>query len=304
VARIEPAAPVATGSVSAAAGQSPAAPASAEEQVAALPFIAPVDTAAPGLVEQSAFGPLPRVSPDGRRPREAYAGRPPDVPSGIPRVAVVVGGMGLSQTGTQSAIAELPEAITLAFAPYGSSLQRWVDDARREGHEVLLQVPMEPLGYPTENPGEHTLLVTADRHAQEQDLLWSLGRMTSYAGVMNYMGARFTSEDRALAAFLNEIGRRGLYYLDDGSSPDSLASGMGEALSVPVLSGDIILDRDRDPEAIRRALASLEAVARTRGVAVGVAAAFPESVAAIAAWAGDAESRGIALVPASAALPQ
>jgi polysaccharide deacetylase 2 family uncharacterized protein YibQ len=296
--------PPSTGSVPPAVETAQDEPAAAATQLAALPFIAPAASAEPGLIEHSAFGPLPRVSPDGRRPREAYAGRSPDVPPGVPKVAIVVGGMGLSQTGTQAAIAALPETVTLAFAPYGSSLQRWVDEARADGHEVLLQIPMEPLGYPEEDPGEHTLLVTADRYAQEQDLNWSLGRMTSYAGVMNYMGARFTGEDRALAAFLAEIGRRGLFYLDDGSSAESLAAGIGEALSVPVVSGDLVLDRDRRAESIWTELAALEAIARTRGVAVGVASAFPESVEAIGAWVQDAETRGLVVVPASSALPQ
>jgi polysaccharide deacetylase 2 family uncharacterized protein YibQ len=121
---------------------------------------------------------------------------------------------------------------------------------------------------------------------------------------MNYMGARFTGEDRALAAFLAEIGRRGLFYLDDGSSAESLAAGIGEALSVPVVSGDLVLDRDRRAESIWTELAALEAIARTRGVAVGVASAFPESVEAIGAWVQDAETRGLVVVPASSALPQ
>jgi hypothetical protein len=160
-----------------------------------------------GLLEPSQFGPLPRVSPDGRRPRDAYARRAPAATPGLPRVVLVVNGMGLSQTGTQSAIEALPEDVTLAFAPYGSSLQRWIDKARAQGHEVLLQIPLEPDGYPDQNPGEHTLLVSTDRHANEQDLHWILARATGYAGVMNHMGARFTSDDRALLPFPGSSGR-------------------------------------------------------------------------------------------------
>jgi polysaccharide deacetylase 2 family uncharacterized protein YibQ len=212
--------------------------------------------------------------------------------------------MGLSQTGTQSAIAALPEGVTLAFAPYGSSLQRWVDKARSEGHEVLLQVPLEPVGYPNENPGEHTLLVSADRQARDQDLRWNLGRMTSYAGVMNYMGARFTTDEGALVPFLGEIGERGLYYLDDGSSPQSRAVAVAQSMQVPVALADRLLDRVRSPAQIERELDALEATARSRGYAVGVASAFPSSVETIARWAREAEARGVAIVPVSAALEE
>ncbi|MBA3516498.1 MAG: divergent polysaccharide deacetylase family protein [Rhizobiales bacterium] len=318
VAMIEDA-PVATGSLPAPRGgngggpapddSSPAAPdlpgLEQDLEIAALPTAPAVEalaSAIPGLIEQSSFGPLPRVAPDGRRPRDAYARRSPAAEPHIPRIALVVGGMGISQTGTQSAIEMLPEDVTLAFAPYGGSLQRWVEKARAEGHEVLLQIPLEPIGYPEENPGEHTLLVSNDRRGAQNDLQWALSRMTSYAGVMNYMGARFTSEDQAVLPFLGEIGERGLYYLDDGSSPASRAAALGKVLEVPVVTADRIIDRDRSPGEIERELRALETTARSRGVAVGVASAFPGSIEAIAAWAEGAEARGIVLVPASAAI--
>jgi polysaccharide deacetylase 2 family uncharacterized protein YibQ len=215
-------------------------------------------------------------------------------------MVIVVGGLGLSQTGTQAALDKLPQDITLAFAPYGSSLQRWVGRARENGHEVLLQIPLEPMDYPTVNPGEHTLLVSGGAENRD-DLEWALGRMTSYAGVMNHMGARFLTDERALVPFLGEVGERGLYYLDDGSVPESLATKVGAALAVPVLTADRILDRDRAPAAIARELASLEAIARARGVAVGVASGFPASVDVIVGWASEAQARGILIVPASAA---
>jgi polysaccharide deacetylase 2 family uncharacterized protein YibQ len=255
-----------------------------------------------GLAEQSPFGLLPRVSPDGRRPREAYARRAPAAGPDTPRIAIVVGGLGMSQTGTQKAISALPEDVTLAFASLGSSLNRWAEEARGEGHEILLQIPLEPIGYPDTNPGEHTLLVSPDRHRNRQDLHWNLGRMTAYAGVINHMGSRFTGEDAAMLPFLGEIGERGLFYLDDGSIPQSRATAIGEALQVPVMTADLVIDQDRSVDAIERSLRQLESIAAERGVAVGVASAFPTSVETIARWAGEAPARGVMIVPASAAL--
>jgi len=307
VANIESATPAETGSVTTEAPVTsvPEVPAVTEQpdnvQLAGMPQLPPEIGGDPSLLEFSNYGPIPRVSPDGRRPREAYARRSPPVGEGVPRVVIVVGGLGLSQTGTQAALDTLPEEITLAFAPYGSSLQRWVGKARDAGHEVLLQVPLEPLDYPQENPGEHTLLVSGGA-GNRQDLHWVLGRMTSYTGVMNHMGARFMSDERALLPFLGEIGERGLFYLDDGSSEQSLAPKIGEALNVPVLTADRVVDRARSPGSIEKELEALEAIARVKGVAIGVASAFPASVEAIARWASDAGTRGVVIVPASAAI--
>ncbi len=126
VASIQDEVPEATGSITSAAHVPPqqpsAQPATSDElQLAALPMLPPAISGDPSLVEASSYGPLPRVSPDGRRPREAYARHAAPVPDGVPRIVLVVGGLGLSQTGTQKAIEILPEDVTLAFAPYGSS---------------------------------------------------------------------------------------------------------------------------------------------------------------------------------------
>jgi polysaccharide deacetylase 2 family uncharacterized protein YibQ len=320
VAKIEDAVPAQTGSVGADEGApAPAGsasipadasvpmgtstpPATSEEvQLAALPQLPPAVAGDPSLLEYSSYGALPRVSPDGRRPREVYARRAAPVPEGVPKIVIVIGGLGLSQTGTQKALDTLPDDVTLAFAPYGGSLQRWVGKARDAGHEVLLQIPMEPADYPAVNPGEHTLLISGGA-ANRQDLDWSLGRMTSYAGVMNHMGARFTTDEKAMVPFLGEIGERGLFYLDDGTTPQSLSQSIGKALDVPVLTADRVLDQDRSPDAIQKQLTALEAIARTRGVAIGVGSAFPTTVEAIAAWVKDAASRGIVIVPASGAI--
>lgn len=249
------------------------------------------------LVEPGAYGPLPKRAADGRRPLDVYAGAPAQ--TGGTRVAIVVGGLGISQTGTQKAVELLPPGVTLGFAAAGNSLDRWMQTARRNGHELLLQAPMEPFGFPQVSPGEHTQTV-ADAEAGQFDALhWAMGRLTNYVGVMNYMGARFNAEPAALEPFLGELSRRGLLYLDDGTSPRSRSRDVALAGSTPFASSDLVLDDDRSPEAVRRQLDTLERIARAKGTAIGVASAFEGSVLEIAQWAQEAASRGIEIVPIS-----
>ncbi len=282
--------------------QQPEPPAD-EIQLAGLPQLPAAVSGDPSLLEQTSLGALPRISPDGRKPRDTYARRAAPVPQGVPRIVLVVGGLGISQTGTQAAIDALPEDVTLAFAPYGSSLERWVGKAREKGHEVLLQIPLEPLDHAqTNDAGDHTLLVEGGP-ANRENLHWALARMTSYAGVMNHMGGRFLEDEHAVVPFLGEIGERGLFYLDDGSAQDSLAGRIGAALKVPVVTADKTIDRIRTPSAIEKELAGLETMARTRGLAVGVASAFPASIEVISRWVREAQARGIVVIPASAAYP-
>ena len=114
------------------------------------------------------------------------------------------------------------------------------------------------------------------------------------------MGARFTATDQALAPVLREIGKRGLIYFDDGSSPRSVAGQISGADNVAFAKADAVLDAVPTAADIDNALARLEATARNRGVAIGAASALPVTIDRIAKWAKAAEARGIALVPVSA----
>src|SRR5690606_3081674 len=98
--------------------------------------------------------------------------------------------------------------------------------ARREGHEIVMQVPLEPFDYPQVDPGRNTLLAEADPVENRDRLYWALSRITNYAGVMNYMGGRFVTDEAAMTPFFAELAKRGLMYLDDGSSARSIAPDM------------------------------------------------------------------------------
>ncbi|MFD2238637.1 divergent polysaccharide deacetylase family protein [Aureimonas populi] len=250
------------------------------------------------LLEFSAYGMLPRRSADGRRPLDVYAGA--SAAGRGTRVALVVGGLGISQTGTQAALRLLPQGVTLAFAASGNSLDRWMQEARRNGHELLLQAPMEPFGYPNVSPGPGTLTAADAAAGDFENLHKALARMTNYVGVMNFMGARLTAEAPAMENLLGELGRRGLLYVDDGSSARSIARDVAMASRVPFATAEQTLDATRDPQAIRAELDRLERSARAQGTAIGFASAFDVSVETIAAWAGEAQARGIEIVPVSA----
>lgn len=250
------------------------------------------------LVEESETGPLPVRAVDGRRPFDAYA-RPWSGARGA-RIALVIGGLGISQTGTQEAIEKLPSGVTLAFAPLGNSLMRWMQTARRDGHEIILQVPLEPFGYPATNPGRHTLFTQAASAQNLEDLRWVLSRITNYIGVMNYMGARFTADREAMDLLMDELRRRGLAYLDDGTSARSLAEEIAMAKGVPFAASDAVIDQVRERGAILAKLDELERIARARGFSIGGGSALEVTVETVAAWASEVTARGIELVPVSA----
>ena len=256
----------------------------------------------PKFVEMTPHGPVPRIAVDGTRPADAFA-RPvqplPGKPD-APRVALIVGGLGISANASADAIAKLPGAITLGFEPYGSGVAALATRARTAGHEILLQVPMEPFDYPDNDPGPQTLLTTLTPQQNIDRMYTVMGNIQGYVGIANTMGARFTASDESLSPILRETNKRGLIFVDDGSNPRSVAGRIAGAGNLPFVHVDVVLDAVATPTEIDHALDRLEMTARERSFAVGTASALPVSIAHIAAWAKAAESRGLLLVPVSA----
>ena len=253
------------------------------------------------IVERTRHGILPRIGDDGARPWEVYARPPTSTVSARGRIAILITGLGISQSATNEAIAKLPPDVTLAFAPYGTDLERLVNRARTSGHEVMLQVPMEPFDYPNNDPGPHTLRVNAGANENIEKLHWVMGRFSGYTGIVNFMGARLTADEAVLAPIMQEISSRGLAVLDDGTSSRSLMRRVAEGANVPSARASLVIDAVPRAEAIDAMLARLEELALTEGFAIATASALPLSVDRIARWAAQAAERGVLLVPISAA---
>jgi putative (di)nucleoside polyphosphate hydrolase len=201
----------------------------------------------------------------------------------MPKVALLIGGMGLNAELTRATIEALPPEISLAFAPYGDNLQQQANAARARGHEVFLQLPMEPFGYPSIDPGPRTLLTSASAQQNVDSLHWHLSRFSGYAGVTNYLGAQFAANEKAFGPVLHELGKRGLVYVDDGSKGLSRATGLAGKFGLPARSATITLDGDT-PEAVAAALQRLEAAARQNGFAIGTGAGLPATIKVIEQW--------------------
>ncbi len=257
---------------------------------------APLD---PKLSEPTRHGAIPKIGPEGTRAFALYAEKRevPDNKKDWPRIAVIVGSLGISASGTADALAQLPAPVTLALAPYGSDLEKLAEQARAQKHEVLLQVPMEPFDYPDNDPGPQTLLTSLSPEQNVDRMHWLMSRFQGYVGMLSYMGGKFTASEASLSPVLREAAKRGLIYVDDGASARSIASQLAGSQNLPFAKTDIVLDTVPTPTEIDHALARLELSAREHGTAVGLATALPATVARIAAWAKAVEGKGFVLVP-------
>jgi len=249
------------------------------------------------LLEKTRYGMIPVVA-DGLKPFTVYAAEADRAKAAkMPTVSIVIGGLGVGAAKTTDAIMKLPAAVTLAFTPYGSDPGKLAERARAQRHEILLQIPMEPYDYPDNDPGPQTLLATLGAEENLDRLYWHLGRLQGYAGIANFMGARFVATDTAMGPVIREAAKRGLAYFDDGAAPRSMGAALAGGQAMPFAKGDIAIDAVPTSAEIDRMLAKLESLAKDRGFAVGTASALPISIERIGAWIKTLDAHGVMLVP-------
>jgi polysaccharide deacetylase 2 family uncharacterized protein YibQ len=252
----------------------------------------------PALIEPTAAGPLPRIAANGTMPMRAYAASAGDGTK--PRIAIIISGFGISAKATAAALAGLPPQVTLAFAPYADDVQKWVSLARRQGHEVLLEVPMESFDFPDSDPGSHTLRAGAAEGANTERLEWALTRFTGYVGVTNLLGGRLLSDSDSLEPVLAYLARRGLLFFDNGVATRSAAPDVASGTGVAFAQATLTIDSIQTAMEIDHQLSELENQARAHGAASGSGFIFPITLERVAHWAAGLDGRGFVLVPASA----
>ena len=253
----------------------------------------------PALVELTTMGPMPRIGADGRMPMRAYA-RLFDRQDTRPRVALILGGIGLRASLSEEAIRGLPPQIGLAFTPYAPDPAPLIEFARDRGFETLVALPLEPTGYPMNDPGHRALLtgLPAGENARRLDWLMALypGHVGAVGALTSMRGERFAALSEPFAQMQLALAARGLLYFDPRPGSPNPQRAWG-------LTVDIVVDEPHTRGEIDQRLGMLERLAVQRGSALGyLGEATPVSLQRLSAWAAGLESRGIALAPVTAVI--
>jgi hypothetical protein len=218
----------------------------------------------------------------------------PAAPSATaPKLAVVVRGLGLSQSATETAIMKLPANVTLAFSPYARNLKSWVERAKAQGHEVLVEVPLESKAYPAEDPGPLGLLTTLELKDNTERLDAIIKASSGATGVFDAMGTKFRESDPHIAPLFAKLKEQNLFYVQ--GSPGIR---VGEP-TIPTATADVVLDERPFRAAIDARLDYAERLARYQGSAIASLNAKPVSFERLVLWLEQAQKKGLVLAKIS-----
>jgi hypothetical protein len=268
--------------------------------LAAQPPLPPVPSLPPPAQQAAMMMPAPAAPPQQVAAVAAWIRNSVPAPprDAHPRIAVVIDDLGLDRSRSARAIA-LPGPLTLAFLPYATDLPRQTEAARKAGHELLVHIPMEPIGK-NADAGPSPLDVELSSEQVLQRLRWDLGRFEGYVGIDNHMGSRFTGDAEALQPVMRELHDRGLLFIDSRTVAHSAGGEVARKYGVPHAGRDVFLDDEISAPAIAVQLAELERVARRNGSAIAIGHPHDQTLDALTSWLRDLPSKGFVLVPVSA----
>ena len=198
---------------------------------------------------------VPPPSPKAVKAPEAPSTRP-GMPRQLqtgPRLAIVIDDLGYASPDLIRRLGALGVPLTAAALPFQEYTEASCEVARAFRMEILLHLPMEPIGYPGphKDPGPGAVFVSMDEAQTRQTVRAALDAIPSCRGVNNHMGSRLTPDRRRMTWILEEVQKRGLFFVDSRTEKDSVAAEVAQHLRIPTVQRKVFLDDVRTPEGIR-----------------------------------------------------
>lgn len=232
------------------------------------------------------------------KPEEPEGSEEPRPEERGPLLAIVIDDFGRDLKMLKRFLA-LEAPITPAIMPHRSASEKSAGAALAAGREFIIHLPMEPLGYPAQNPGAGAIMATSDRAEVAEKIAAAIQSVPGAVGVNNHMGSRATGDRRLMGWVMEELKWRDLYFLDSLTSAKSVAGAAASEAGLDRLVRDVFLDNEKKVGSIVRQLELSASKARKNGSAIAIGHLYVETLAALERWYPKARAEGIKVVPLS-----
>jgi len=210
-----------------------------------------------------------------------------------PVIAIVIDDMGISHKRTAD-ISSLKHPLTASFLTYATDLDKQIAASKASGHEIMAHIPMEPKA--KNNISPDVLTVSMDDGQIRDRLSSMLAKFKNIKGVNNHMGSLFTEDSHRMGVVMQELSKRGLFFLDSKTTPNSAAVKSAEKYKVTHIERNVFLDNANEFDYIMQQLNHVESIARKNGYAIAIGHPKSQTYLALKAWLPTLKSKGIKLV--------
>jgi uncharacterized protein len=224
-----------------------------------------------------------QADPKAKPNSEVARPQSPEPEHNLPRFALVIDDLGYMQPELVTRLCSLPIPFSVAVLPYQEHTRESAEIAHRLGKEVMLHLPMEPIGYPGpgRDPGPYAILFNLQETEARRRVRLALDEVPHRVGVNNHMGSRITPDRTRMSWVLQEIKARKYFFVDSRTEKDSVAYDVAEQMGVPAVQRRVFLDDDKAfPEMEKQWERALK-LAEKEGFVLIIGHIYPETVEAL-----------------------
>jgi polysaccharide deacetylase 2 family uncharacterized protein YibQ len=199
-------------------------------------------------------------------------------PAGEASIALVIDDLGNRYFEDSQAIA-LPGPVGCAFLPYAPFTRTLAAQAHADRKEVLIHLPMQALDQFPPEAGELTLDMTELEF--QRTVRDDLAAVPHASGINNHRGSLLTRHPGHMAWLMQDLQRRGLFFVDSRTTAATVARRLAVEYHVPSTDRRVFLDNVRTAGAIRAQFRRLLEIALRKGTALGIGHPYPETLAVL-----------------------
>jgi len=225
----------------------------------------------------------------------------PAKPAAKGRLAIVIDDMGEDVAMAQN-LAKLGVPVAFSIWPDSSHHEEVLKIAKANGREILIHLPMQPIGYPKVHPGPHALLLTMTAEEIKATVKRAVKRVHGAIGLNNHMGSEFTQSALGMRSALSAMSADGLFFLDSRTSAATVGAAEAKHLGLRTYQRDVFIDNELNDAAIIKQLHRAESIAREKGQAIAIGHPHRQTIAALRLWLKD-KGADVQVVPLSSLPP-
>jgi len=224
-----------------------------------------------GTVDDTLAKIPPYESIPGKKPSRRLPPTHPKPPStlSLPKVAIILDDLGYNRQIAKRFL-EMDAEFTFSILPHTTYTKSIARHALKQGRQVMLHLPMEPLEYPQNDPGPGTLMTHMAPDELIEQLKKNLAAVPGVKGVNNHMGSKMTTDSARMYQVFSVLKQQGLFFIDSRSTAETLGKSSARLFKVPFAERDVFIDHVHKPEFIRKQIKRLIQTAKKNGKAIGI----------------------------------
>jgi len=193
----------------------------------------------------------------------------PIIKDQIPRIAIIIDDIGYDKK-IALALCELDSDITfsiLPFAPFGKYVS---EKLHAMGAQLMLHLPMEPVGYPNADPGPGAIFTNMSPDTLLEQLRKNIKDVPHIAGVNNHMGSELTTHSDQMNQIFTILKKEKLFFIDSRTSKKSHCRASARLFRLKFARRDVFLDNVQNTSYITGQFTKLINLAKKHGSAIGI----------------------------------